>query len=78
MGAMTTLKRATASVLMGARWLLRHVARGARWELSAVATVLVTLGECVLDSIRWLLLAVGTAAVTLAAEAKDTAERLRR
>ena len=37
MGAMTPLKRATASVLMGARWLLRHVARGARWELSAVA-----------------------------------------
>ena len=45
MGAMTPLKRATASVLMGACWLL---------------------------------LAVGTAAVTLAAEAKDTADWLRR
>ena len=78
MGAMTPLKRATASPLMGARWLLRHVARGARWELSAVATVLVTLGECVLDSIRWLLLAVATLVNYLADLAKDAAERLRR
>ena len=32
----------------------------------------------ILDGLSWLLLAVGTAAVTLAAEAKDTADWLRR
>jgi hypothetical protein len=40
--------------------------------------VLTKITATVLDGIRWLLLAVGTAAVTLAAEAKDTADWLRR
>jgi hypothetical protein len=40
--------------------------------------VLTKTAAATLGGIRWLLLAVGTAAVTLAAEAKDTADWLRR